>query len=129
MAKWPGYSRAHSSTPGRVPMEIHCMAPVTASPMQRAAAVKRHHRSQAGPAGPRFCFIANGFFIPFKIQGPRGFPRPRGLNQYASFSVRYAFSPPMGMRTWAMESRSRTVTQLSPAFSASPTVSKSTVTQ
>ena len=50
-------------------------------------------------------------------------------HQYASFSARYAFSSLMGMRTCSMESRSRTVTQLSPAFSASPTVSKSTVMQ
>ena len=51
------------------------------------------------------------------------------ISQYASFSARYAFSSPMGTRTCSMVSRSRTVTQLSPAFSASPTVSKSTVMQ
>ena len=50
-------------------------------------------------------------------------------SQYASFSARYAFSSLMGTRTCSMVSRSRTVTQLSPAFSASPTVSKSTVMQ
>ncbi len=49
--------------------------------------------------------------------------------QYASFSARYAFSSLIGTRTCAMVSRSRMVTQLSPAFSASPTVSKSTVMQ
>ena len=50
-------------------------------------------------------------------------------SQYASFSARYAFSSLMGTRTCSILSRSRTVTQLSPAFSASPTVSKSTVMQ
>ncbi len=50
-------------------------------------------------------------------------------NQYASFSVRYAFSSLMGMRTCSMVSRSRTVTHRSPGFSPSPTVSKSTVMQ
>ena len=50
-------------------------------------------------------------------------------NQYVSFSVRYAFSSLMGMRTCSMVSRSRTVTQWSPGFSPSPTVSKSTVMQ
>ena len=32
-------------------MEIHCMAPVIASPMQNPAAAKRLHRSQMGPKG------------------------------------------------------------------------------
>ena len=50
-------------------------------------------------------------------------------DQYASFSRRYSFSWLMGIRTCSMVSRSRTVTQLSPAFSPSPTVSKSTVMQ
>ena len=50
-------------------------------------------------------------------------------DQYASFSRRYSRSSLMGMRTCAMVSRSRTVTQPSPAFSSSPTVSKSTVMQ
>ena len=50
-------------------------------------------------------------------------------NQYVSFSVRYAFSSLMGMRTCSMVSRSRTVTHRSPGFSPSPTVSKSTVMQ
>ena len=51
------------------------------------------------------------------------------FSQNAIFSWRYAFSWSMGRRTCSMVSRSRTVTQWSAAFSPSPTVSKSTVTQ
>ncbi len=51
------------------------------------------------------------------------------LDQKSIFSSSQDRNWAMGTRTCSMVSRSRMVTASSPAFSASPTVSKSTVTQ
>ena len=55
-------------------MEIHCMAPVTASPMQNPAAANRTHRSQRGPRGA-FRFLESKCRFIVKVgAGPRARP-------------------------------------------------------